>query len=121
MLSAPFLTRWVFDCEIIARYAALVKGSSVAFGTQTLVDSIYEFPLEEWVDVAGSKVKPTDILRMALGLLRIKIVYFLHEWPSGRRTPDLLPFAAGICVFSVIALLLVVSVLLSVRTVLMRG
>ena len=34
--------------------------------------------------MAGSKLKPTDILRMAWGLVRIRAVYFLHEWPSGR-------------------------------------
>ena len=115
VLATPFLTRWVFDCEIIARYAALHGGSAA------LSDSIFEFPLEEWVDVAGSKVKPTDILRMAIGLLRIKVVYFLHDWPGGRRKPDLLTFVAGLCVFIVIVLLLAASVLLSVRKALLRG
>ena len=48
------------------------------------------------VDVAGSKVKPTDIFRMALGLVRIRIVYFLHHWPSGKPRLPQLPIAVGL-------------------------
>jgi dolichyl-phosphate beta-glucosyltransferase len=83
VVGTPFLTRWVFDCEMIARYAAL-SAAGAAPSTLPLTETIYEFPLEEWVDVAGSKVKPTDIIRMAIGLVRIRLVYFLHEWPSGK-------------------------------------
>ncbi|KAL1496373.1 hypothetical protein AB1Y20_016329 [Prymnesium parvum] len=77
VLASPFLTRWVFDIEIIARFAAL-SGEM-----ESVQDSIVEFPLHTWQDVAGSKVKPTDILRMAYGLMRIRLVYFLRSWPSG--------------------------------------
>ena len=58
-----------------------------------------EQALEEWVAVAGSKVKPTDILRMAFGLLRIRSVYFLHDWPSGKAKPAL--YVALVAVFAV--------------------
>ena len=85
VLAAPFLTRWVFDVEMIARFAALrMSTSEGAGGGAPLASAVFEFPLHEWVDVAGSKLKPTDILRMAWGLLRIRATYFLHEWPSGR-------------------------------------
>jgi hypothetical protein len=33
--------------------------------------SIYEFPLPEWRDVAGSRVKPGDFLRAFFDVLRI--------------------------------------------------
>ena len=51
ILSQPFITRWVFDVEILARFIALKN-------LHLLHDSIYEFPLETWEDVAGSKVSP---------------------------------------------------------------
>ena len=77
VLATPFLTRWVFDCEMIARFAALLplppaddRGAATRRGReprsarattqpamQSLHEAIYEFPLEEWVDVAGSKVR----------------------------------------------------------------
>ena len=99
VLATPFLTRWVFDCEIIARFASLAtRGELIPVADSqsiaesrpvSLSEAIYEYPLEEWIDVAGSKVKPTDILRMAFGLARIRCVYFLFEWPSGRPRPAL--------------------------------
>lgn len=81
VLSHPFLTRWVFDCEMVARFAAL-QGPKPHRPVQ---HTIFEFPLTRWVDVAGSKVKPWDILKMAWGLCRIRVIYFYREWPSGRR------------------------------------
>ncbi len=36
---------------------------------------IYEFPLYRWVDIEGSKLKPTDFLRAALDLLEIRSRY----------------------------------------------
>jgi len=112
VVATPFLTRWVFDCEMIARYSALLAGgaSSSSF---TLEDVIYEFPLERWVDVAGSKVKPTDILRMAGGLVRIRLVYFLHQWPSGKRRPELLFVFAALATLSLLGLCVVAAAVLS--------
>ncbi len=123
VITAPFLTRWVFDCEMIARFhasspavdaldheqgaSAGAAGSSGARGrgnsALAVANTIFEFPLEEWVDVAGSKVKPTDILKMAYGLLNIRRVYFHREWPSGRPRPQ---YRLEACTFVAIGLLL---------------
>jgi dolichyl-phosphate beta-glucosyltransferase len=51
VLKDPFLSRWVFDVEILARYIAMQRGR-----TGYLRESIYEFPLMRWDDVAGSEV-----------------------------------------------------------------
>jgi dolichyl-phosphate beta-glucosyltransferase len=80
VLREPFLSRWVFDVEILARFIALNKGS-VAY----LRDSIYEFPLPRWHDVAGSKVHPGDFFKAAIDLFRI---YYAYLWKrDARRSP----------------------------------
>lgn len=62
LFAAPFLTNWVFDVEIIAR---LIQARGDVGG------SIYEYPLEEWRDVAGSHLRPSDFLRAIAELARI--------------------------------------------------
>ena len=60
-----FLSRWVFDVEIIARFIR-------ALGSPTEAASrIYEIPLDSWEDVGGSKVKPGDFLAALRDVARI--------------------------------------------------
>lgn len=75
-LSDAFLSRWVFDVEILARYIALRQGDS-----SYLHDSIYEFPLTRWNDIAGSKVHPADFFKAFVDILRI---YFRYLGPTAR-------------------------------------
>jgi dolichyl-phosphate beta-glucosyltransferase len=70
VVSEPFISRWVFDVEIIARFIALNHGD-----THLLHDTVYEYPLERWEDVAGSKVKPGDFLLAFLDTFRIYTKY----------------------------------------------
>ena len=112
VVATPFITRWVFDCEMIGRYHALIAasaGRSARDPSPPLEQIIYEYPLEKWTDVAGSKVKPWDILRMALGLVRIRSVYFLHTWPGGARKPELYAAAAVLMVLAVVGVFALVS------------
>ena len=66
ILERPFLSRWIFDVEILARFIARHKADR----TQ-VHDEIYEFPLPTWTDVAGSKVSPFDFLKAFGELLLI--------------------------------------------------
>lgn len=68
--EAPFLARWIFDVELLARILATHPGGPVAAER-----SIYELPLDRWADVHGSKVKPADVARAALDLARIRARY----------------------------------------------
>jgi dolichyl-phosphate beta-glucosyltransferase len=71
ILDEPFLSKWVFDVELIARYLSLFRENS-----KSLAEHIYEYPLERWKDVGGSKVRPTDFLFAFLDLVRIRRKYF---------------------------------------------
>ena len=71
IFADPFLSRWVFDVEILARYQKLFLDQH-----HSLARVIYEYPLETWVDVAGSKVHPGDFLIAFWDILRIHFKYF---------------------------------------------
>jgi dolichyl-phosphate beta-glucosyltransferase len=67
ILASPFLSRWIFDVEIIARFLAIHnKHGSYVF------NAIYEHPLPRWEDVAGSKVRPTDFFVAFYELIKIR-------------------------------------------------
>ena len=68
LFDRPFLSRWIFDVEILARYLSVV-------GSHAALSSIYEFPLHSWIDVDGSKVKPTDFFVAFRDVLRIRGAY----------------------------------------------
>jgi glycosyltransferase involved in cell wall biosynthesis len=68
LFDAPFLATWLFDVELLARRAAQ-RGAPAA------PQVIYEYPLERWADVAGSKLRPAAYLRAALDLIRIRRRY----------------------------------------------
>lgn len=70
VFADPFLSKWVFDVEILARYLKFFDGD-----TGKLAQAIYEYPLEEWVDVAGSKVHASDFLKAFVDIVRIKRKY----------------------------------------------
>jgi glycosyltransferase involved in cell wall biosynthesis len=70
VLRDPFVSRWVFDVEMIARFIRLAGGDS-----NQVASRIYEFPLHVWEDVAGSKVKPTDFFKAFGDVLRIRRRY----------------------------------------------
>ncbi len=70
LFEEPFVTRWLFDVEIIARIIRARRGTTLPQAEE----AIYEFPLHEWRDVPGSKVKPKDF-----------VVAFVELWMIWRR------------------------------------
>jgi dolichyl-phosphate beta-glucosyltransferase len=73
LFQEPFLTKWLFDVELLARLIQRRRGTPLA----RVEDIIYEFPLHEWHDVAGSKVKARDFPKAFFGLARIYWHYLL--------------------------------------------
>jgi glycosyltransferase involved in cell wall biosynthesis len=68
--APPFASRWAFDVEILAR---LIR--SEATGAAGIAAAVYEYPLERWSDVPGSKVRPRDFLRAMIDVARIRFTY----------------------------------------------
>lgn len=64
VFAAPFRSKWVFDIEILARYAALQ-------GTARATSAIYELPLNTWTDIPGSKVRIWHAARALWDIARI--------------------------------------------------
>jgi len=67
----PFLARWTFDVELLAR----LRNSRQSQLQGGLEQAIYEFPLDQWRDVAGSKVKASDFVKSLFELLHIYWAY----------------------------------------------
>ena len=90
VLARPFMSRWIFDVEMIARFTQLTSRDVVA-------RAIYEVPLQEWRDVQGSKVRPTDFAKALLELAHLKVALMAPRHfseagaVSGDDTPLLIP------------------------------
>ncbi len=90
LFEAPFIATWIFDVELIARLIA----SRRRVGGAPVEQTIYELPLDEWVDVRGSKLKATDFGRSILEMWRIYRHYLAGlprsaaRLPSGGSAPD---------------------------------
>ncbi len=70
LFDAPFQGRWTFDLELLARQKFRRHRG----------DHILEIPLKQWIDTAGSQVKPTDAFGAFWELLKIYVLY-------SRRSP----------------------------------
>lgn len=68
IFAAPFLSPWFFDVELLARTIQLI-------GRKETRTAIHEHPLPVWVDVDGSRLKPTDFLAVPWELFRIWRAY----------------------------------------------
>ena len=68
IFQEQFITRWLFDVELLARYKQ-------RYGVEQATCKIYEFPLFQWEDVDGSQLKSRDFFKAPLELIKIKRKY----------------------------------------------
>jgi glycosyltransferase involved in cell wall biosynthesis len=68
LFTTPFLSRWIFDVEIVARFVQRA-------GRERVAKSIYELPILHWRDIGGSKVKSRDFVRALRDLWKIHRAY----------------------------------------------
>lgn len=66
IFQKPFISRWIFDTEILARYLKKLE-----LNRSEAEKYIYELPLKKWKEIGGSKVKPGDFIKAAVELLKI--------------------------------------------------
>ena len=76
VFSERFVTKWLFDVEIIAR---LLK----KHGNKSIHQSILEIPVYQWQDVPGSKLR---FKHMFLALIEIIKIHWKYNMLSGRST-----------------------------------
>ncbi len=67
LFREPFLSKWIFDVEIIARSIAARRGTD----RPPVVEIIYEVPLMRWYDVDGSKLRLSDFAVVVGDFVRI--------------------------------------------------
>ncbi|MBO4738873.1 MAG: glycosyltransferase [Bacteroidales bacterium] len=73
LFSEKFVTRWLFDVEILARYI-------VIYGRDIAIKSIYEYPILTWVDVGDSKLKFFDFFKAPIEMIKIRHKYFIKNY-----------------------------------------
>jgi dolichyl-phosphate beta-glucosyltransferase len=71
LFESPFLSRWFFDVEIVARR---IRAERTGRGIPA-AEVIFEFPLFRWTDVPGSKLRAIDFVRALVDVLRIRRAY----------------------------------------------
>lgn len=68
LFSEAFVSKWLFDVEILARYRN-------AFGQKAVLKEVLEFPLNRWVEKGASKLKFIDMVRVPWNFLLIHRKY----------------------------------------------
>ena len=68
IFKEEFLTKWLFDIEILLRMKNLFTASNIN-------KNIYELPLNTWIEKTGTKIKLLDILSIPILLRRVKNRY----------------------------------------------
>ncbi len=67
LFGDAFVSRWIFDVELVARLAQAVGARDAT----TMASYLVEHPLMTWTDVPGGKLKLGDFAKSAVDLARI--------------------------------------------------
>lgn len=68
VFQSPFMSRWLFDIEIIARLKLI-------YDEKELLYLMKEIPLDDWVEKGDSKVKFSELVLIPYQLIKIRHVY----------------------------------------------
>lgn len=68
IIEKVFLTKWLFDVEILIRLKQ-------KFGKDQISALVLEKPLDSWTEMGNSKITKLDIIRIPLDLLKIRHHY----------------------------------------------
>ncbi|HET8939594.1 MAG TPA: glycosyltransferase [Polyangiales bacterium] len=80
LFAVPFCVNWTFDVELIARLQSQTATGTLAGDAH---ERIYELPLNDWHDVAGSKVRAGDFVTALFEMWRVYRKY----GRGGRHAP----------------------------------
>jgi len=73
VFSTPFIVKWTFDVEILARFKVIFQNRKIG----SLENYALEYPLKEWTHIAGSKVKAHDFILGIIELFKIYRTYYV--------------------------------------------
>jgi len=88
VFGETFLSRWVFDVEVLARDLQMRWADP---GLVSIDEALYEMPLRAWNDVEGSKVKAMDFFWAMRDVFRIYRRYLRKSIWSKRDKVVVLP------------------------------
>jgi len=66
VFELPFITKWLFDIEILKRLNAL-------YSSDIITNRTLEYPLENWIDDGNTRIKLKDFIRVPIDLMKIAI------------------------------------------------
>ncbi len=81
LFAEPFVTNWLFDVELLARFVRERRGTD----RPRVENAIYEFALHEWRDIPGSKIRARDFF---VALTEIARIYRRYLGGSSRGHRD---------------------------------
>ncbi len=73
----PFKVNWTFDVELLARFSVIT-----GYTPSQVCSNWYEYPLNEWTDVKGSKVKFKDYI---IAVLEFCVLFVCLRTPDRKR------------------------------------